>query len=117
LVSRFFILRMGEKWNKWELDSAYTESKPRWIYLLGVFGLGLVGYSWYRVAVTDVRYSWVITALLSLTLVKVFNLTFNYERFREFVANTLNDRKRWRSINVGIIAFSVALVFTGIFLY
>lgn len=117
LVSRFFILRMGEKWNNWELDSAYTESKPRWVNLLGVFGLGLVGYSWYRVVVTDVRFSWIIVALLSLTLIKVFNLTFNYGRFRKFVVNTLNDSKRWRSINVSIIAFSVALVFAGVFLY
>jgi len=117
LVSRFFILRLGERWNNWELDSAYTESKPRWVYLLGVFGLGLVGYSWYRVVVTDVRFSWIIVVLLSLTLVKVFNLTFNYERFREFVVNTLNDSRRWRSINVSIITFSVALIFAGIFLY
>ena len=117
LVSRFFILRMGEKWSKWELNNAYTESKPRWIYLLGIFGTALVGYSWYRVVVTDVRFSWIITALLSLTLVKVFNLTFNYEGFRKFVVNTLDDSRRWRSINVSIIVFSVALVFVGIFLY
>lgn len=117
LISRFFIIRMGEQWNKWELDSAYTESKPLWIYPLGIFGAGLVGYSWYRVVITDVRYSWIIAALLSLTLIKVFNLTLNYQRFREFVVNTLNDRRRWRFINAGIIAFSLGLVFMGAFLY
>ena len=117
IISRFFILKMGEKWNRWELDSAYTESKPKWIYLLGIFGVGFVAYSWYRVAITDVKYSWIIASLLSLTLVKVFNLTFNYGKFREFVVNTLNDGKRWRAINAGIIVYSLALIFMGLFLY
>lgn len=41
LVSRFFIIKMGKKWNDWELDKAYTETKPKWIYFLGIFSIVL----------------------------------------------------------------------------
>ena len=117
LGSRFFIMKMGNKWNKWELNQAYTESKPKWIYILGIFGIGLVIFTWYQVIITEVRYSWIIAVLISFTLIKVFNLMFNYNKFREFVVNTLNNKKRWKLINIGIIIFSIILILMGIFLY
>ncbi len=117
LVSRFFILKMGEKWSNWELGKAYTASKPKWIYFLGVFGISIIIYTWYQVIVTEIRYSWIIAVLISLTLIKVFNLMFNYEGFREFVVNTLNNKKRWKLINIVIIVFSIILILMGIYLY
>ena len=80
LGSRFLIIKLGKKWNDWEMEKAYTEKKPTWIYFLGVFGIGLVIYTWYQVFVTDVRYSWIIAGLISITLIKIFNLLFNYKK-------------------------------------
>lgn len=117
LMSRFFILKMGEEWNRWELDSAYTESKPKWIYLLAVLGVSLVAYTWYQVVVTDVQFSWIIALLVSLTLIKIVNLIFNYNKFREFVVNILDDKKRWRQLNISVVAFSIVLIMLGIFIY
>ena len=68
LVSRIFIIKLGEKWNKWELDKAYTEEKPKWIYFLGVFGVGLVLLTWYQVITTDISFNFNgIVTLLDIT--------------------------------------------------
>jgi len=117
LISRFFIVRYGKKWNKWELDKAYTKKKPGWVYFLGFFGILLVVFSWYKVFTTNVKYSWIIALLISLTLIKVFNLIFNYNKFRQFVVKTLKNTKRWLLINIAIIIFSIILLLMGLFLY
>ncbi|MBS3741219.1 MAG: hypothetical protein KGY75_07520 [Candidatus Cloacimonetes bacterium] len=117
LISRFLIVRYSKKWNKWELNKAYTKKKPRWLYFLGFFGIMLVVFSWYKVFTTKVKYSWIIALLISFTLIKVFNLLFNYNKFRQFVVETLNNRKRWLLINIAIIVFSIILLLMGIFLY
>jgi len=117
LSSRFFIIKLGNKWNEWELEKIYSQNKPKWIYFLALLGILLVAFTWYKVFTTQINYSWIIALLISLTLIKIFNLLFRYEQFREFVVNTLNDKKRWLKINISIIIFSIILTLMGFFLY
>ncbi len=108
---------LGGKWNKWELEKAYSESKPKWIYFLGIFSLSIVGFTWYEVFNLEIKHSWIMAVLVTITLIKVFNLVFNYNKFREFVKSVLNDKKKLTQLNVGVLAISIVFIIMGVFLY
>lgn len=115
--SRIAMAVMGDRWRAWELGSAYTAQKPRWLYGVGIAGLALLVVTWGQVFTTDVPHSWIIAALVSLTAIKLYALLFQYDAFRAFVARTLADRARMMQLNVGVLVFSAVLIGMGIWLY
>lgn len=107
-----------EKWNKFELGVAYTEKQPFWVWLVGLAGISLVGFTWYEYVVTDVPYSLVITIVITLTIAKLAQVLFNYQRFRKFVINvTTRNRSAFGAMNVVTALVGIALVLLGIFVY
>ncbi len=108
---------MGSRWKEWELNNAYTVNKSKWIYIVALIAYFLVGYTWYKHFTTHVNYSWIISALSSVTIVKISTIIFNYEGFRKFASNILNDKNKMFKLNVSVVIFSVILIFMGIYLY
>ncbi len=117
ILSRILIVFLGDKWTKWELDKAYSQKKPKWIYAVAILSLAIIGFTWYQVIVSGVQFSWIIAALLSLTLIKVYTIILNYERFREFAKYILNDRKKLRQLKIIVTILSIIFILMGIFLY
>lgn len=117
IVTRILMTVYGERWNKWEMDQAYKEEKPKWIYLISLLGILLVAFTWYQVFNLDVEYSWIIALLLSLTLVKISALLFNYEKFRAFASETLNDPKKKIRLNISVFIVSIVMILLGLFVY
>jgi len=115
--SRFVMLHLGQRWNKWELEKVYSEEKRAWIYFAGVAAAFLVGYTWFKVFTTDIRFGWIIALLITLTLIKVSTLVFNYKKFRQFAMTVLNDKQKLTKLNIGVVIFSVIFIFMGIYLY
>ncbi|MHB2156244.1 hypothetical protein ACX8XN_17860 [Calditrichota bacterium GD2] len=115
--SRVLMAVMGNRWKEWELNSAYREEKPKWLYAVGVLGLALIAYTWYAVFTLQVAYSWIIAALVSVTGIKIYMALFRYSQFREFVVRILNDRRRMRQLNVAVLIFSALCVVMAFFLY
>lgn len=115
--SRFIMIYLGQKWNKWELEKVYSEEKPAWIYFAGVAALFLVGYTWVRVFTSDIRLSWIIALLITLTLIKISILIFNYNKFRIFAKTVLNDKQKLMKLNIGVVLFSAIFILLGIYLY
>jgi len=117
IVTRILMTVYGEKWNKWEMDHAYKEEKPKWIYFLSLGGVFLVLFTWYQVFILTIEYSWIIASILSLTLIKISALLFNYEKFRKFASETLNDPKKRIKLNVSVFIVSMLMILLGIFVY
>jgi hypothetical protein len=117
IISRIAMVIMGKKWKEWELKKVYKDKKPFIIYKIGILGYLFVGFTWYKVFTTDVKFSWVIALLISLTLIKITTLIFNYESFRKFAVKTLNDRKKMITLNIIVLIFSMVLISMGLFLY
>lgn len=115
--SRVIMGIMGEKWKDWELNSAYKADKNNILNLIGIIGCLMVTYTWYMVVVSDVKYSWIIALLITSTVVKISTIMFNYKAFRNFVSKTLNDKKKMLQLNIGVVIFSITLVFMGCYLY
>ncbi len=115
--SRIIMALMGEKWNEWELNSAYASEKPKILNIVGAAGYLIVILTWYMVIVSDVEYSWIIAVLISATVIKISTVLFNYKVFRKFVSKMLNDKKKMFQLNLGVLIYSVILIFMGIFLY
>lgn len=117
IVTRILMVGLGERWNRWELQHAYRQKRPKWIYGIAVGGILLVGVTWYKVFSLDVEGSWVIATLLSLTLVKISALLFNYARFRAFADQTLNNPKKKMRLTVSVFVMSVGFILLGLFVY
>lgn len=115
--SRIIMAMMGDNWKEWEMNSAYKSKRPLSITLIGIFGYALVLFTWYMVWQTDVANSWIIAVLTSLVVIKISTILFKYDVFRAFAAKTLNDKKKMRMLNVGVVIYSGILVCIGVFLY
>lgn len=116
-ITRLLIFIYKERWNQWELNKAYSKEKPAWIYFAAIFSVLFVLFSWYKVWFSNIEYGWVLAVLLSITLIKISQLLFNYDRFREFAAKSLYDKGRMLLINFGVITYAIALILMGIYLY
>ncbi|EOD00205.1 hypothetical protein [Caldisalinibacter kiritimatiensis] len=92
ILTRILIVALGDKWKEWEINKAYAKERPKWLNYIGIFGFALVIFTWYKVFTTNVGFSWIIAVLLSLTLIKLYKLTFDYNEFREFVINVFEDK-------------------------
>ncbi|MDA8219081.1 MAG: hypothetical protein M0Z94_15865 [Dehalococcoidales bacterium] len=117
VVSRGLIVGLGERWNKWEMEQAYSERKPGWVYAVGAGLVVLLGATWYQVVGGDVEHSWIIAALVSLTAVKVYAVVFEYAKFRAFVVRALASPATMRQINLGVLLLSAILIGMGVFIY
>jgi len=117
IVTRILMVGLGDRWNKWEMKSAYKEKNPLWIYIISALGLALVIFTWYQVFKLDVRYSWIIALLISLTLVKISALLFKYNEFRKFASETLNNPKKKMKLTISVFIMSIILIVMGIVLY
>ena len=115
--SRILMGAMGARWKRWELQSAYSAQKPKWIYLAGVLGLALIAYTWYAVFTMEVMHSWIIAVFVTLTGVKIYLLLFQYTRFRNFVTKMLNDKNKMLRLNLAVLMFSVLCIGMAVFLY
>ena len=38
---------LGERWTVFELETAYTEKQPTWVWVVGAAGFILVLFTWY----------------------------------------------------------------------
>ncbi len=117
VLSRFLIMYLGKRWNQWELKHAYSSQKPKWINFLGLFAVIMILYAWGQVFTSNVKHAWIIAALVSLTLIKVSVLVFNYDKFRKFAVATLKDKSEFRKLNINVFTVSLVFILMGIFLY
>ncbi|MFO7941755.1 MAG: hypothetical protein R6U92_03810 [Bacillota bacterium] len=118
ILTRPAIQLFPKRWNDFELNTAYTEEQPRWVWYAGILGVCLVLFTWYQHFTLDVPNSLVITLILSLTLIKMSQVLFNYKQFREFVVRVLTkDRKTLALINIAASILGIIVVAIGYFLY
>ncbi|MGM0396110.1 MAG: hypothetical protein ACQEP4_03555 [Bacillota bacterium] len=111
------MISLGDKWNKWEMDHAYSENKPFWINIVAALGIAVVVFTWIQVFRLDVDYSWIIAVITTLSLIKISVLLFNYEKFREFASKTLNDKSKRLRLNLSVFVASLIFIALGLFLY
>ena len=118
ILTRPAIQFFPKQWNAFELSTAYTEIQPRWVWIVGRVGLGLVALTWSKHFTAGIPYSLVITLLFTLTLVKMSQVLFNYKQFRAFVVRVLEkDRKTLTLINISALVLGISCLLLGFFVY
>ncbi|MDF1616898.1 hypothetical protein [Petrocella sp. FN5] len=117
IVTRILMIVFGERWNRWEMERAYTQKKPIWVIVISIISVIVVVFTWYQVFNLEVAYSWIIAMLTTLTLVKIAILTFNYDQFRVFASNTLNNPEKKMLLNSIVFVLSLVFIVLGIFVY
>jgi hypothetical protein len=118
ILTRPAIQFFPKQWNAFELNTAYTEKQPRWVWYIGIFGLALVIFTWYMHFTAGIPYSIIITLMLTLTLVKMSQVLFNYKQFRAFVVRVLEkDRKTLALINIFALILGIASLLIAFLLY
>lgn len=115
---RLMIHLIPEKWNEFELNKVYTEQKPKWVWAVGILSILIVAVTWYKEITTEVNLSIIVTVLTTLTLIKISQLLFNYNKFRSFVVKALvEDRRIITRINIVTTVFGITMILLGLFLY
>lgn len=115
---RLLIHIIPEKWNDFELNKAYSEKKPKWIWVVSIFAIFLVIFTWYKEITTEVDLSIILTILVTLTLIKISQIIFNYNSFRKFVKKALvEDRGIIVKINIASTILGIILILLAIFVY
>ena len=118
ILTRPLIHLFPQRWADFEMDRVYTRRQPIWVWLAGGFGLGLVAFTWYRHFTHGVPYSIVVTLIISLTLVKLSQVLFNYQQFRAFAERVLKrERTTMNLISIATALLGLVLVSMGIWLY
>ncbi len=117
IVSRIAMAVMKEKWAVWEENSAYKSERPAWVVVVSAFGFCMIAAAWLVYILAGVPYGWVLAVLITLTAIKISSLLFNYNKFREFLKETLASKQKMMRINVSVIVLSAGLIALGIFLY
>ena len=117
IATRIVMTAMKDRFKDWALNTAYTPKQKKGLYIVGLVTYLIVGYTWYQVFTTDIKFSWIIGLLLTLTVVKVSTALFNYQVFRKFVSTMVNDDKKMLHLHVSILIFSAVLILMGIYLY
>lgn len=107
-----------EKWNKFELQTAYTKKQPKWLWIAAFIGILIITTTWYAHFTTNIPYSIIISVVLTLTLIKSSQLLFNYQNFRKFAVEvTETNPKKLLYLNIFTALVGLCLVYLGIFIY
>ncbi|WP_280772043.1 hypothetical protein [Salipaludibacillus daqingensis] len=115
---RLLIHIMPEKWARFELDHVYKQKRPSWVWIVGMISLIIVSITWYMQLTSEVPMSMIVTIVVTLTLVKVSQVIFNYERFRQFAKKALTeDRSIIVKINIVTTVLGVILIVLGVSIY
>lgn len=115
LGSRLLIVCLGERWKDWEEHSAYSESRPKWLYAADLLAAAVVAFTWYMVWKTEITGAWIAALLLSLVLIKVCAQMYRYNSFRRFIQRVLGDRKLFRAVNWSVGGFSAVVLALGVY--
>ena len=78
-----------EKLYSWAEDHYARKEKSATVIFLLIYGILVLGLSWYAAFFDYVRYGWVLTAFITLSSVKLAALIFNWEaasqKFVDFI--------------------------------
>ncbi len=96
--------------------NTYGKKKPAWIIPATIATMGLVGLTWYMHFTTEVPYSIIVTIFVSLALLKMVVLLFNYQSLqKKMIETVVNDKGRDIAKQnivggiVGLVVFLLAL--------
>ena len=59
-----------KKWNEFELGKAYTEEKPKWLWIAGLASLIVISFTWYKHFTSEIPYSIIMAVFITLTSIK-----------------------------------------------
>ena len=109
---------LGRRWARLEPGVVYPEKQPFWVWGLGVGGLIVAAVTWRMHVKTDVDYSLIVTVVVTLTLLKLSQVLFNYKKFRAFTVKVTKERPGYLLwLNVALAVLGIGLVLLGIFVY
>ncbi|HNX67907.1 MAG TPA: hypothetical protein PLL75_00605 [Candidatus Omnitrophota bacterium] len=106
---------LGAAWWKSVFPKLYPEKKPAWVLLSMAATLALVAWTWGEFLTHPSAYAFVVTAVVSLALLKVLLLSFFYPKCREIVSGLLAEPLALRVVMLSSAAVGAALLFLGLF--
>jgi hypothetical protein len=117
IATRILMVAYGERWNRWEMTHAYAVQRPQWVVFVAGAGIVFIAFTWYKVFTTDVNHSWILATLVSLTSIKLSVLLFQYEKFRAFASEILNNKYKKMRLTVSVALMAIVLLVMGLRLY
>lgn len=86
--------------------------------LLLVYGIAVVGTTWYATIFTYVKYGWILTVFMSIMSLKMIGLIFNWkETSRKFVNLIESGGKKLWVLDFIVLVLGVIFLLMGLYLY
>ncbi len=104
----------GIEWWKKAAAKLYPEKRPLWIHLSSLAVLALVGWTWFEFLKHLSAYAFIVTFVVSLSLVKILLLSFFYQKYREIVFSLLAEPLALRVVMLSTAAVGAALLTLGL---
>ncbi len=102
-----FLLR--ERWTAFLFDKVMPEKQPFWLWPVAAVTVLIVAMTWYMELTTAVKFSWIITLLITVALPKMYFLLFKYQWIRG-VLTPFMEKPRLFSLVWGLFAYAFGLI-------
>ncbi|HUW58308.1 MAG TPA: hypothetical protein VMZ92_16855 [Planctomycetota bacterium] len=108
----------GRRWPRFAATAAYPEKQPFGAWVAGVGGLIVIAVTWWMQLRQPVAHAWIATLVVTLTLVMLSQMLFNYRRFRAFALKVMKERPGYFVVlNVAAGVLGGVLILLGILVY
>ena len=109
---------LARRWSQLGVSAVYPEKQSFRVWATGVAGVVLIAVTWWMHLTRPVPWSLIVTVVVTLTLVKLSQVLFNYRRFRAFVLKVMKERPGYITVlDAAVGVLGGALVLLGIFVY
>lgn len=107
-----------EKLYSWAQKHYSAKEKSFTVVLLLIYGVGVLGLTWYATLFDYVKYGWVLTVFISLSSIKLFGIVFKWEATsQKFVKFIKNDGVKLKILDFVVIGLGVIFLLLGLFVY
>ncbi len=113
IVGGFWVILSMDWWKK-KIGPLYPENRPAWVTLSGLAVLVLVLGTWYQFFRHMNTYAFIVSFIVSLSLLKILLLSFFYKKYREIVTGLFEEPLALRVLMLSSIAIGAALLTAGV---
>lgn len=87
-----------------------------WLFL--IYGIGVVGITWYATIFDYVKYGWILTVFMSIMSLKLIGLIYNWEETSKKFVNFIrgSSSKLWL-LDFVVLLLGAVFLWMGLYLY
>ena len=102
----------------WAEKHYSTKDRSLTVWLFLIYGVGVVGTTWYATIFNYVKHGWILTVIMSIMSLKLLGLIYNWEETSKKFVNLIKDsnKKLWL-LDFIVLFLGAVFLWMGMYLY